>query len=196
MLQNVPAQTIRIFPLSKEGVKSMDMVEKREILEWIRSILIAVLLALVIRAFFMEVFLVQGQSMQPTLLDRERLIVYKVPLYYREPRRGEIFVFRATNRRDFIKRIIGLPGDTVMVSAAGTFVNGQRLDEPYVLDAAYEPFGPVTVPEGTVFAMGDNRNNSMDSRHPSVGFVPIDRLRGKAVLVFWPPGSIRLLGNH
>jgi signal peptidase I len=171
----------------------MDVTEKKEILEWIRSILIAVLLALVIRAFFMEVFLVQGQSMQPTLLDRERLIVYKVPLFYRQPQRGEIFVFRATNRRDFIKRIVGLPGDEVLVSTNGTYVNGLRLDEPYVLDPASERFGPVTVPEGKVFVLGDNRNNSMDSRHPSVGFVPLDRLKGKAVLVFWPPGSIRTL---
>jgi len=171
----------------------MDKFEKKEILEWIRSILIAVLLALVIRAFFMEVFLVQGQSMQPTLMNRERLIVYKVPLYYREPQRGEIFVFRATNRRDFIKRVIGLPGDEVLVSTSGTYVNGQRLNEPYVLDAVLESFGPVTVPEGKVFMLGDNRNNSMDSRHPSVGFVPLDRLKGKAVLVFWPPDSMRLL---
>lgn len=171
----------------------MDKFEKKEILEWIRSILIAVLLALVIRAFFMEVFLVQGQSMQPTLMNRERLIVYKVPLYYREPQRGEIFVFRATNRRDFIKRVIGLPGDEVLVSTSGTYVNGQRLNEHYVLDAVLESFGPVTVPEGKVFMLGDNRNNSMDSRHPSVGFVPLDRLKGKAVLVFWPPDSMRLL---
>lgn len=170
-------------------------IEKKEILEWVRSILIAVLLALVIRAFFMEVFLVQGQSMQPTLLDRERLIVYKVPLFYRQPRRGEIFVFRATNRRDFIKRIIGLPGDEVLVSTKGTYVNGQRIDEPYVLFPASESFGPVAVPEGKVFVLGDNRNNSMDSRHPSVGFIPLDRLKGKAVLVFWPPGSIRTLKN-
>lgn len=181
------------FMFAEEGVKDVEFVDKKEVLEWIRSILIAVLLALVIRAFFMEVFLVQGQSMQPTLQDRERLIVNKVSLYYRLPRRGEIFVFNAAKRRDFIKRVIGLPGDEVLVSAGGTYVNGQRIDEPYVYDAANEQFGPVIVPDGSVFVLGDNRDNSMDSRHPGVGFIPLERLKGKAVLVFWPPGNIRLL---
>lgn len=173
----------------------MNNMEKKEAWEWIRSILMAVFLALVIRAFLVEVFLVQGQSMLPTLHDRERLIVSKVHLYYREPQRGEVFVFRATNRRDFIKRVIGVSGDEVWVGAEGVYVDGQRINEPYVLEQATEPFGPVVVPEGTVFVLGDNRNNSMDSRHPSVGFVPIERLKGKAVLVFWPLGEARAVGQ-
>lgn len=167
--------------------------EKKEVWEWIKSILVAIILALVIRAFLVEVFLVQGQSMLPTLQDRERLIVSKVQYYYREPERGEIVVFKATDQRDFIKRVIGTAGDEVRVDIDGVYVNGERLKEPYVLEKAREPFGPVVVPEGAIFAMGDNRNNSMDSRHPSVGFISLERLKGKAVLVFWPFDSIRVI---
>ncbi|MBS4030975.1 MAG: signal peptidase I [Clostridiales bacterium] len=169
--------------------------ETKELWEWIKSIIIAILLALIIRAFLVEVFLVQGQSMLPTLHDRERLIVSKVQFYYREPLNGEIVVFKATDDRDFIKRVIGVAGDEVRVDIDGVYVNGQRLKEPYILEKARETFGPVIVPEGTIFAMGDNRNNSMDSRHPSVGFVSLERLKGKAMLVFWPMDSIRLISH-
>lgn len=167
--------------------------EKKEVWEWIKSILVAVVLALVIRAFLVEVFLVQGQSMLPTLHDRERLIVSKVQYYYRQPERGEIIVFKATDDRDFIKRVIGTGGDEVRVDRDGVFVNGERLEEPYVFERAREPYGPVIVPAGTIFVLGDNRNNSMDSRHPSVGFVALAQIKGKAMLVFWPLDSIRVI---
>ncbi len=171
----------------------MEYREKNEVWEWTKSILLAVLLALVIRAFIVEVFMVQGHSMLPTLHDGERLIVSKVHLYYRTPRHGEIVVFKATDNRDFIKRVIAVAGDEVRVDNNGVYVNGNLLDEPYIMEAARGNYGPVTVPVDTVFAMGDNRNNSMDSRHPSVGFIPLDLLKGRAILVFWPPESIRLV---
>jgi signal peptidase I len=169
--------------------------EKREIWEWIKSILVAVVLALVIRAFLIEVFLVQGESMLPTLHNRERLLVSKVQYYYREPSHGEIVVFKATDQRDFIKRVIGVPGDEVRVDRDGVYVNGIKLEEPYLQENARDPYGPVIVPEGTIFVMGDNRNNSMDSRHPSVGFVSLERLKGKAMLVFWPVDSVRMIDH-
>ena len=167
--------------------------EKREVWEWIKSILVAVVLALVIRAFLVEVFLVKGESMLPTLHDKERLIVSKVQYYYREPQYGEIVVFKHSDQRDFIKRVIGVAGDEVRVDVDGVYVNGEKLNEPYVLETARDLYGPVVVPEGTIFAMGDNRNNSMDSRSPSVGFVSLERLKGKAMFVFWPLDSIRLM---
>lgn len=166
-----------------------------EVWEWIKSILVAILLALVIRAFLVEVFLVQGESMLPTLHDKERLIVSKVQYHYRMPNRGEVVVFKATEERDFIKRVIGVPGDEIRVDLDGVYVNGERLKEPYILEKAREPYGPVTVPEGTIFVMGDNRNNSMDSRSPNVGFVSLERLKGKALFVFWPLQSIRLISH-
>jgi signal peptidase I len=167
--------------------------EKKEMWEWIKSILVAVILALVIRAFLVEVFLVQGESMLPTLHNRERLLVSKVQYYYREPERGEVVVFKATDQRDFIKRVIAVSGDEVRVDSEGVYVNGEKLDEPYLLEIARDSFGPVIVPDGSIFAMGDNRNNSMDSRHPSVGFISQERLKGKAMFVFWPIDSLRMI---
>ncbi|EEG77228.1 signal peptidase I [Dethiobacter alkaliphilus] len=169
--------------------------EKKEAWEWIKSILVAVVLALVIRAFLVEVFLVQGESMLPTLDDRERLIVSKVQYYYREPEIGEIIVFQASDHRDFIKRVIGGPGDEVRIDTDGVYVNGEKLDEPYVLEDARRPFQTVVVPDDALFVLGDNRNNSMDSRHPSVDFVSFDSLKGKAMFVFWPLDRIRLLSH-
>jgi signal peptidase I len=171
----------------------MEHRERNETWEWVKSILIAIVLALLIRAFLLEVFMVQGQSMQPTLHDRERLIVSKVQYYLRQPRQGEIVVFKATDDRDFIKRVIGVAGDEVRVDRQGVWVNGSLLDEPYLLEQAREQFGPAVIPPGTIFVMGDNRNNSMDSRHPSVGFVPLGLLKGKAMFVFWPAQDIRVI---
>ncbi|MBT9167274.1 MAG: Signal peptidase I S [Syntrophomonadaceae bacterium] len=170
--------------------------EKKEVWEWIKSALVAIILALIIRAFLIEVFLVQGQSMLPTLRDRERLVVSKIQYYFREPLPGEIVVFKATDERDFIKRVIAIFGDEVRIEPEGVYVNGELIEEPYVLQKAREPFGPVLIPDGSVFVMGDNRNNSMDSRHPSVGLVSLDQLKGKAMVVFWPLESIRIVQHR
>jgi signal peptidase I len=122
--------------------------------------------------------------------------VSKVQLYYRAPEQGEIVVFKATEDRDFIKRVIGVAGDEVRVDQRGVYVNGSLLDEPYVLERARESYGPVIVPPDTIFVMGDNRNNSMDSRHPNVGFIQLDVLKGMAMVVFWPLESIRVVEHN
>ena len=171
----------------------MQDTEKNDLWEWIKSILVAVILALVIRAFLAEVFLVEGDSMLPTLHNRERLLVSKIQYYYREPLQGEVVVFEATADRDFIKRVIAVSGDEVRVDLDGVYVNGERISESYVLDKANETYGPVVVPEGSVFVMGDNRNNSLDSRSPSVGFIEIERIKGKAMFIFWPLDHVRTL---
>ncbi|MFW0861474.1 MAG: signal peptidase I [Dethiobacter sp.] len=170
--------------------------EKKEVWEWIKSVLVAVILALIIRAFLIEVFLVQGQSMLPTLRDRERLVVSKIQYYFRQPLPGEIVVFKATDQRDFIKRVIAIVGDEVRIEPEGVYVNGELIEEPYILQRAREPFGPVLIPDGSVFVMGDNRNNSMDSRHPSVGLVSLDQIKGKAMVVFWPLESKRIVQHR
>ena len=173
----------------------MQELDRNEMWEWIKSILLAIILALFIRAFLIEVFLVQGDSMLTTLHDRERVLVSKVQYYYRQPQPGEIVVFKATEERDFIKRVIAAAGDEVLINADGVFVNGEKLEEDYILAKTREPYGPVTVPEGTLFVMGDNRNNSMDSRHPNVSFVELARIKGKAVFIFWPLNSIRTISQ-
>ena len=164
-----------------------------ELWEWIKSILIAVILAVIIRFFVLEVFLVDGSSMLPTLRDRERVIVNKFHYHFQEPKPGDVMIFSFSRERDFIKRVIGVPGDEIVIDEGQVFLNGIALEEDYTLEITKGQYGPVTVPPGNFFVMGDNRNNSMDSRDTSVGFVSSEKVKGKAFLVFWPPEYIRLL---
>jgi signal peptidase I len=159
-----------------------------EVKDWIVSIVIAVVLAFFIRYFIVELYLVDGPSMRPTLQNAERLVVNKFIYRFRSPERGEILVFRYPRdpSRDFIKRVIAIPGDTIEIKDGRVFVNQQLMNEPYILSKTRGDYPLSTVPEGHIFVMGDNRNNSEDSRFADVGFVPYDLIKGKAVLVFWP----------
>ncbi|MGI6542163.1 MAG: signal peptidase I [Limnochordia bacterium] len=156
--------------------------------EYVASFTVALVLASFIIAFIMQSFLVQGSSMEPTLHHGERLMVDKVTYRFREPKRGEIVVFRypSDTRRKFIKRVIGLPGDLVEVRKHLVYVNGVPLNEPYIKGPTYRDFGPVIVPEDTYFVLGDNRNNSDDSRFPDVGPVPRRLILGRALFLYWP----------
>ncbi len=164
---------------------------KSELREYAESFAIAIVLALFIIFFVAQSFLVQGSSMEPSLHDGERLLVDKVTYRFREPRRGEVVVFAYPKdpRRKFIKRIIGLPGDVVEIRNRQLFVNGEPVEEGYIRGPMYQPFGPYTVPEGAVWVLGDNRNNSEDSRFADVGPVPFERLVGRALIIYWPPSE-------
>jgi signal peptidase I len=166
-----------------------------EIKDWVVSILIAVVLALFIRYFIVELYLVEGPSMRPTLVNGERLVVNKFIYYFKTPQRGEIIVFRYPRdpSRDFIKRVIGVPGDMIEVRDGRVFRNGELLEEPYILEVTRGGMPASKVPEGHLFMMGDNRNNSEDSRSRAVGFVPYEMVKGKAVMVFWPLGQTKTL---
>jgi signal peptidase I len=166
---------------------------QKEIKEWARSIILAVILAVIIRLFFLEVFLVEGTSMVPTLQHHERLIVNKVTYYLSEPEKGDIIVFNFSPRRDFIKRVVALEGDVVELIDGRLFINNERINEPFIENHSITDFGPVVVPEGHAFVLGDNRSNSMDSRDSAVGCVSLEKVKGKAFLVFWPPFNARLL---
>jgi len=167
-----------------------------EIFEWIKSIIIAVIIALLIRAFVVEIFVVEGLSMQPTLEHHERLIVNKFVYRLREPSHGEIIVFKYSPERDFIKRVIAKGGDTVKINNQTVILNGDPLEEDFIINEYISSYGPKTVPEGHVFVLGDNRSNSMDSRESTVGFIPKDQIKGKAVLVFWPIDRFSLINNE
>ncbi|MEG6584066.1 signal peptidase I [Dendrosporobacter sp. 1207_IL3150] len=166
-----------------------------EIKDWVVSILIAVVLAFFIRYFIVELYMVEGPSMRPTLVNSERLVVNKFIYRFKTPEKGEVLVFRYPRdpSRDFIKRVIAVAGDTIELKEGRVFVNGQLLNEPYILEKTRGSYPLSTVPEGTVFVMGDNRNNSEDSRFKDVGFVPLELIKGKAVLVFWPLDHIKSL---
>lgn len=166
-----------------------------EIKDWVVSIAIAVVLAFFIRYFIVELYLVDGPSMRPTLQSAERLVVNKFIYRFRAPERGEILVFRYPRdpSRDFIKRVIAIPGDTIEIRDGRVYVNAALLNEPYILSKTRGNYPLGTVPEGHIFVMGDNRNNSEDSRFADVGFVPFDLIKGKAMLVFWPVSQFKTL---
>ena len=167
----------------------------KELKEWLISISAAIVLALIIRTFIVELYVVDGPSMKPTLQNAERLVVNKFIYRVREPQKGEIIIFRYPRdpSRDFIKRVIATAGDTIEIKDGRVYVNDQLQREDYILEKTRTEYPKVTIPEGTIFVMGDNRNNSEDSRFSDVGFVPLDLVKGKAVLIFWPTDEFKTL---
>ncbi len=168
--------------------------------DWLVSIIVAVALAFCIRTFLVEPYMVEGSSMYPTLINHERVIVDKLSYYFTDPKKGEIIVFRypKDQSRDFIKRVIAVGGDTVEMRQGKVFVNGTMLNEGYIYKD--DPKGPnlsdyrkSVVPEGHIFVLGDNRNNSEDSRFADVDFVPLKLVKGRAALVFWPLDQFHLI---
>lgn len=167
---------------------------QKELKEWIKALLLAVVLAVVLRVLIVDNYIVDGDSMLPTLHDQERVLVYKLgqKLGIR-PQRGDIVVFQYAREpwRDFVKRVVGLEGDQVEIKEGKLFVNGKVQNEPYLSAPMLGSYGPETVPAGTVFVLGDNRNISMDSR--DVGMVRLDSIKGRAAVIYWPLKSLRLL---
>ena len=146
----------------------------------------------VVRPFVAEPFAIPSESMAPTLEAGDKVLASKFAYRLSEPRRGDIVVFAASENSNepTIKRVVALPGDTVAIKHGALFVNGERKKEPYVdyrlTDANF--FGPMQVPEGSFFVMGDNRANSRDSRW--FGPVPEKDLLGKVLLRLWPPNRV------
>lgn len=168
-----------------------------EVMEYVEAFVIAVVLAGFIITFVAQSFLVQGSSMEPTLHNGERLLVNKFIYRFRLPDRGDIVVFKypADPKRKFIKRVVALPGDEVEIREGKVFINDMALKEDYTLDQTYGSYGPEVVPDKSIFVMGDNRNNSEDSRFSDVGFVPLTSVVGEAFVIYWPPNRIGLVGK-
>lgn len=177
------------------------MQEKRnEWLEWGKTITIAIALAVIIRAFLFTSYEVRGESMVPNVDDGERLIVSKWSYEFTEPKRFDLIVFRANEHEDYIKRVIGLPGDVIRVENDVLYINGEAVDEPYLKDVKshgeYEFYTedfvvPEPVPEGHVFVLGDNRPRSLDSR--KLGFIPNEKIVGKVHFRFWPLRDVGII---
>lgn len=170
----------------------------REILE---TVVPAVLIALLINLFLAQATRVYGQSMEPNLHTDQRLIVEKLSynaylrqfLSFNGPERGDVVVIRLQTQGDelLIKRVIGLPGDEVVIHDGAVFVNGQPLNEPYLASKTTGSFGPTTVPPLHIFVLGDNRDFSNDSR--SFGTIPLRDVVGRAWFSYWPPDQVRFV---
>ena len=152
-----------------------------------------------IRPFVVEAFYIPSGSMIPTLEVGDRVLVNKFIYRFEEPEKGDVVVFESVepkpdgSRDDLIKRIVAVEGDEISVQDGTLFVNGEPQDEPFVNgefpDSSF--FGPTVIPDGHIFAMGDNRSNSRDSR--VFGPVPVENIEGEAFIVFWPLSRISLL---
>jgi len=182
--------------------------EKNELLEWIKVIAFTCLLVIGIQYFLFTPVVVDGKSMMPTLENRDKVIVNKIEPRLTEYDRFDVIVFEARENTYYIKRIIGLPGDQIVYKDDVLYVNGKAYDEPY-LDAYKaklkgssmlnwdftldEILGEKVVPKGYYFVLGDNRQDSFDSRYPSVGFISKEKILGKADLVFYPFENVKSL---
>lgn len=158
-----------------------------------RSIVWALVLSTLIIIFIAQAFFIPSVSMSPTLKVRDRILVNKIIYSFSEPQRQEIIVFQypIQPRRKLIKRVIGQAGDKIEIKTGLVYLNDQLLTEEYVLIKGYGNYGPVVIPEDNYFVLGDNRNNSEDSRF--WGFVPRKNIIGKAVAIFWPFNRIKFL---
>lgn len=168
-----------------------------ELYEWVRSFVTAVLTIVLVFSFVVRMMGVQGPSMRQTLQEGDRLLVLNAPLV-REYRQGDIVIARkqSFSKDPIVKRVIAVGGQTVDIdfSSGTVYVDGTALDEDYINDRTYTDEGtsfPLTVPEGSVFLMGDNRNMSTDSREPRIGTVDTRYLIGKAVFLLFPGPDAR-----
>ncbi|UWG99095.1 signal peptidase I [Dehalobacter sp. DCM] len=160
----------------------------KSLFEWVIIIAVAFALSLVIRNFLIDTRIVPTGSMLPTIQLEDRLIVDRFFYKYGDIQRGDIIVFEAPDEimkdEDLVKRVIGLPGETIQVTNSKVYINGQVLDEPYVESSANYEFGPYTIPEGTFFMMGDNRPISYDSHR--WGALDGEKIIGKVWVRYWP----------
>ncbi|MFZ7104527.1 MAG: signal peptidase I [Peptococcaceae bacterium] len=161
----------------------------REVLE---SVVIAVVLALLIRTFLFQFFWIPSRSMEETLLINDRIVVTRFSYWFNEPERRDVVVFKypLDPTKDYVKRLIGLPGEKLAIINSKLYINDTLVEEPYLPEGLdFGDFGPVIIPAGKYFMMGDNRNNSSDSR--VWGFVDQDLLIGKAQFIYWPLDRMR-----
>lgn len=179
--ESEPAAPETARPLEKPPGKSAAR-------EWLETVVIALVVAFLIRSFVVQVYKVEGESMEPTLYTEERLLVNKFIYYFRTPRAGEVIVLQDPGKpqRELIKRVVAVAGETVEVRKGILYVNGEPIVEDYknTTYVSHAESGPVEIPAGHIYVMGDNRGRSFDSR--AIGPIALDKVDGKAFLLFWP----------
>ncbi len=165
----------------------------RELLSWVLCFVCAFAAATLLNRYVLYNALVVSGSMERTLMTNDRVIGLRCAYWFKDPQRGDVIIFdnKGEGERVMVKRVIGVPGDTVGIVNGVVYVNGEELDEPYLAEPMTGSFGPYEVPEGRYFLMGDNRNHSSDSRRWAEPFIPREDISAKAVLVYWK--GIRLV---
>lgn len=182
--------------------------EKSELLEWVKVIGIAILFAWGVRFYILTPIVVDGASMMPTFADGDKVVVNKIGPRLTEYKRFDVIVFEAKEDTNYIKRVIGIPGDRIVYENDELFINGKKYEEPYLEEykkalidngsltgdfTLEENLGETTVPDGYFFVLGDNRRYSTDSRDPRVGFVSKDKILGTAKIVVFPFGNLKII---
>jgi len=168
----------------------------KEIREWVISLATAFILVVLIRSFLFTIIRVDGGSMLDTLKNNDRLFVTVLDVKLDGPERFDVVICRYPNRKDqYVKRVIGMPGDTIMVRRGVLYINDEPVEEPFLSDIRIQRFnrgssnfGPVQVPEDCYFVMGDNRDDSNDSR--AVGMITREMMIGKVRWIIWPPARM------
>lgn len=173
----------------------------KEIREWVISLVAAVVLVVIIRSFFFTIIRVDGASMSDTLLNNDRLFVSVLDVKKDGPERFDVVICKYPNRPDqYVKRVIGMPGDTLTVRRGVLYINDVAYEEPYLSDArtvefdrGSNNFGPIKIPEGKYYVMGDNRDDSNDSRR--VGLIDEDMMIGEVKYIIWPLDRIGVVAG-
>ncbi len=192
----------KLLEMREEEKKPFWTPERRkDAREWVVSIVTALIAVLIIRSFLFTIIRVDGSSMTDTLQHNDRLFVTVLDMKLHGPDRFDVVITHYDDtRKEYVKRIIGLPGDTLEVRSGVLYVNGEAYEEPFLsperivnYSLPQYDFGPIEVPEGSYFVMGDNRDNSRDSRR--VGFLSEDRIVGKVRYIIWPLNRIGSVGG-
>ncbi|MBO4361012.1 MAG: signal peptidase I [Eubacteriaceae bacterium] len=181
---NVPEEELSEEEKTPSEEEKKEAVRK-EVLEWIRTFVFAIALALVIRMFLFEMVAVHQSSMYPTLADGQKVGLLKIAYAVSEPQRGDIVVIKVSEEKNLVKRVIATGGQKVEIIQSRVYIDGEELDEEYISDdLVYSDYGPIVVPEGYIFAMGDNRPSSIDSR--AMGCFPAEDVLGRVCIRFVP----------
>ncbi len=159
-----------------------------EIIDWVKHIGIALLVAFLISRFVIVNAHIPTPSMEETIMVNDRIIAFRMQYMFAEPQRGDIVVFKFPDDEKilYVKRVIGLPGEQVKIQDGKVFVNDKAIEENYLNEPMIGNFGPFIVPEGEYFMLGDNRNNSRDSRYWTNKFVEKNKILGKAIFSYFP----------
>ena len=182
-------------PAAKEKEQPKKSI-KREIFEWIMVFVVAAAMAFVVRTFIFEPVRVDGASMMDTLVDGEYMIATKFDYLFGDPERFDVVICNYPNTTDGmyrVKRVIGMPGETIQLMAGELYIDGQHVEQNFDMHSVTDNFGPFTVPEDHYFVIGDNRNNSKDSRSIMVGPLKRSEIKGHVRAVVFPFGNFRLM---